>query len=167
VKIKVIRVIEILIVLIWMITVFNFSREGGEKSSSTSRGLAEEIVNVVTNKKEITREEKENIIEKFEPILRKCAHYTLYLVGGILILNCFNTYNIKPKKKVIFSAITGMLYACTDEIHQYFVPGRSAKFTDVLIDTMGVLTGILIFCIVKKLIKDVKEYIRRKKIIED
>ena len=36
------------------------------------------------------------------------------------------------------------LYACSDEIHQLFVPGRSGMFTDVLIDTGGAVTGMLV-----------------------
>ena len=35
------------------------------------------------------------------------------------------------------------LYAVTDEVHQYFVPGRSCELRDVLVDTSGALTGIL------------------------
>ena len=36
------------------------------------------------------------------------------------------------------------LYACTDEFHQLFVPGRSGNFRDVIIDTSGgVLSAIL------------------------
>jgi len=29
------------------------------------------------------------------------------------------------------------LYACTDEFHQSFVPGRACLFRDVMIDTSG------------------------------
>jgi len=37
-----------------------------------------------------------------------------------------------------------MLYAITDEFHQYFVPGRSAEIRDVLIDSSGAFIGILL-----------------------
>lgn len=32
-----------------------------------------------------------------------------------------------------------MLYAAGDEFHQYFVPGRAAQLSDVVIDAMGFL----------------------------
>ena len=35
------------------------------------------------------------------------------------------------------------LYAATDEIHQYFVPGWACMFTDVCIDSVGALLGVL------------------------
>ena len=37
-----------------------------------------------------------------------------------------------------------ILYAISDEIHQYFVPGRSAEIRDVLIDVLGANIGILL-----------------------
>ena len=36
------------------------------------------------------------------------------------------------------------LYACTDELHQLFIAGRSAEIKDVLIDSFGSLTSILL-----------------------
>jgi VanZ family protein len=37
------------------------------------------------------------------------------------------------------------LYASSDEFHQSFVPGRGPAFSDVLIDTAGGLTGIILY----------------------
>ena len=38
----------------------------------------------------------------------------------------------------------GVLYAVTDEVHQYFVPGRSCELRDALIDACGVAAGVAI-----------------------
>ena len=38
----------------------------------------------------------------------------------------------------------GALYACTDELHQIRTDGRSGQFTDVLLDSCGVLAGVLL-----------------------
>ena len=32
----------------------------------------------------------------------------------------------------------------SDELHQYFVPGRHASVLDVLLDSVGVLCGVLV-----------------------
>ena len=40
--------------------------------------------------------------------------------------------------------LIGTAYAVTDEFHQYFVPGRSCEVRDMLIDSCGVLVGVLI-----------------------
>lgn len=54
----------------------------------------------------------------------------------------------KPGFTVFLPALLiGFLYACSDEFHQRFVPGRSGEFRDVVIDTAGVLIGIAIVLI--------------------
>ena len=37
----------------------------------------------------------------------------------------------------------GALYACTDEIHQMQTAGRTGQWTDVMLDSGGVLAGVL------------------------
>ena len=57
----------------------------------------------------------------------------------------------KPKEKIIYSILLGAGYAVTDELHQFFVAGRSARIFDVGIDTLGVITGVLIFLVLLKI----------------
>lgn len=144
------RIVYFILVLIWMMIVFMFSNENGEKSSNTSGKFTEQIVKIFVQ----DEMDKIELVSKLEPIMRKLAHFTLYTIGGILIFNYINTFKIKTKNKLILTLIIGMLYASSDEIHQYFVSNRGARITDVLIDSSGVVTGIIIYYnILKKLIK--------------
>lgn len=43
-----------------------------------------------------------------------------------------------------FSWLLGTIYAITDEIHQYFVPGRACSTFDILIDSAGVACGMIL-----------------------
>ena len=45
------------------------------------------------------------------------------------------------------------IYACTDEIHQLFVPGRGGSIIDVLNDSMGALVSVLFCLLVAKLVE--------------
>jgi VanZ family protein len=45
----------------------------------------------------------------------------------------------------IYSIIISYFYGVSDEIHQSFTPGRTPKFTDTLIDLLGILIGFLVF----------------------
>lgn len=54
------------------------------------------------------------------------------------------------KKYLIILSFLFFLYACTDEMHQLFVIGRTSSFIDVLIDTSGSFTGIMIIYILGK-----------------
>lgn len=136
------RIILAILIVLWMITVFCFSNDNSQKSSSKSEKIVEVISQICDNK----------IMEKdkLETIVRKSAHMIIYTVGGILFFLYCNTYDIRLNKKIIYSIIIGVLYAITDEIHQGFVPGRSPQITDILIDTAGVSLGIMTsYCILK------------------
>ena len=75
-------------------------------------------------------------------IVRKLAHLTEFtILGGVLytILRRYITYGT-----VIKTIGLGMFIASLDEFIQLFSPGRSSQISDVLIDTVGVIIGILI-----------------------
>ena len=46
--------------------------------------------------------------------------------------------------------VIGILYAASDEFHQSFSPGRTPKVTDVYIDTLGVILGILLVLFIRE-----------------
>lgn len=75
-------------------------------------------------------------------IVRKLAHLTEFtILGGVLytILRRYITYGT-----VIKTIGLGILIASFDEFIQLFSPGRSSQLSDVLIDTIGVVLGILL-----------------------
>ena len=70
------------------------------------------------------------------------AHLTEFtILGGLLytILRRYITYGT-----VIKTIGLGMLIASLDEFIQLFSPGRSSQISDVLIDTVGIIIGILL-----------------------
>jgi VanZ family protein len=70
-------------------------------------------------------------------ILRKIAHLSEYAILGALLLRAI--------QRPAVAILAGALYAVTDEVHQHFVRGRHAAWYDVLIDTMGVAIGVLVW----------------------
>jgi len=67
-------------------------------------------------------------------VLRKCAHATEYAVLAVLLVRALDREG--P------ALALGILYACSDELHQAFVRGRHASPIDVAIDTLGLLVGL-------------------------
>lgn len=47
-------------------------------------------------------------------------------------------------KKINLSFLIAYIYSFTDELHQYFIPGRTAKLRDTFFDLAGILIGLLI-----------------------
>ena len=132
-----------------MTLVFYLSNQISDESSKLSGGITQAILNFFNILEGKTLEQQSQI----ETIVRKLAHYSIYTIGGILILLHVNLYKISANKKVIISQLIGTLYAATDEVHQLFVPGRSGEIRDVCLDSLGVITGIIITLIIQKMIK--------------
>lgn len=152
-KEKIIKILDIILIIVWMITIFMFSNQQGDKSSNTSKKVTTAVVQAISDK---SVEENENIIEQLDKVVRKLAHYSIYTIGGILIINYAYTTDKNMKQKVVYSIAFGAFYAITDEVHQFFVSDRSARIFDVGIDTLGVMTGILIYIGIKKLVNSKK-----------
>lgn len=130
---KIIKYSSIVIVIIWLGIVFILSSESGIKSENTSSNFTKIIfMNNITDEK----------VENLTFIIRKFAHFSLYVFGGISICVCMKM-NLKSTSNVfLISYIIGTLYAITDELHQLIIPGRSCEIRDVIIDSVGVLCGV-------------------------
>lgn len=91
-------------------------------------------------------------------LVRKTAHFTEYaILGALFYLNLIQFPKLNSRiKKLLLPILFSFLYAITDEIHQIFVPGRSAQFRDVLIDTLGASFGATITYLIIKLFSKIK-----------
>ena len=153
----IIKIIGITLILILMMTVFIFSNEKATESKVTSRKVTIAIVQAISGK-DISDNEK--LLVSVDKVVRKLAHYTLYTVGGVLIISFAYTMDKTQKEKILYSLAFGICFVITDEVHQLFVPGRTGRLLDVGIDTFGIITGILIFLIIKKIVGAVRNRIQ-------
>lgn len=145
------KVVLPILVFLCMLTIFCFSNQTAKKSQSLSDEVAVKTLEIKSEvtKKEISQNEKENFIKNTRTFIRKTAHFTIYLLLGILIYLTLKNYN--KKHAILFSILFCFLYACTDEIHQLFVEMRTAQILDVFIDTSGASIGIgLIYLLTRK-----------------
>ena len=75
--------------------------------------------------------------------VRKLAHFCEYLLEGFLLMLCMRVYSRHPLRHITVPMLGGVLTALTDETIQLCSPGRSSQVTDVWLDSVGVLAGIL------------------------
>ena len=162
-QILIIRIILIILLIITFFYIFNFSSQDSEKSGNLSRTITVSVTKNIKKIQELDYNKKNDVLNTIEKVIRKLAHFSEYTFLGILLMSLMSTYNLKQINKFVLSIGIGFLYACSDEFHQLFVPGRTAKFTDVLIDTSGVIVGSVIIFI---LIFIINKYIIRKKAID-
>lgn len=88
----------------------------------------------------------------------KLIHIVEYAAFGFLCLWSLRTTSLRHKHVIVYvAAAAAALYGATDEIHQYFVPGREASVIDFLLDAVGAFIGAYIAAHIAKKIRGENE----------
>ncbi|APC38666.1 VanZ family protein [Clostridium estertheticum] len=130
-----------ILVIGWMIIIFIFSSQVGEVSNENNK-----FVIYVFNLLGLNLNNIFGTLSNF--IVRKASHFTEYFILYMLIYRAMNKGKKIDMKIFIASILIVFLYACSDEFHQSFVPGRGPALRDVMVDTCGGLTAFLFIYIV-------------------
>lgn len=140
-----------------MIFIFVLSSETASVSSQSSGRVIRSIAKIVVDDFENKPIEYQiNFISSLQHFIRKAAHFSLYFSLGFSVCGCALTFDSKTKLyNSLISLAVSVLYAVSDEIHQLFVAGRSGQVSDVILDTSGIICGILfvnfVFFVVRKI----------------
>lgn len=155
------RVYWIFLILsfIWMGIIFFFSAQPAKVSAKLSTETVDWLLSPSSSKHSVVQrltEALRYLDQKgiLEFLVRKCAHMAEYGILAIFLgitIRFHRKWNGKWQIKTICICF---LYACTDEFHQLFVPGRAGQLRDVVIDTVGAICAVLVvgllFGILKK-----------------
>ena len=78
----------------------------------------------------------------------KIIHAFAYMLLGLLF---YLSLRASGARNYVLAAafLLASIYGISNEIHQFFVPGRYASFGDVLANAVGALTGSLIGSVLK------------------
>ena len=130
------------LLIAWMILIFLMSHQPGEISSSQSDLLLKvfSFIGIELN---------DYFGELATLIVRKVAHFSEYMILFFLSYNVSIRYTRKKQVRVLLIVFV-FIYACTDELHQHFIPGRNMAFKDVLIDTSGGLFAYILITIIDR-----------------
>jgi VanZ family protein len=102
---------------LWMVLIFYLSSISGLKTGVESIGV--------------------------EIFIRKIAHLFIYFVLTLLIWRILkHQWGMSLNKSIVASFFFVLLYAVSDEVHQYFVDDRAGRAVDVLIDSAGSMIGV-------------------------
>lgn len=169
------KVISGIITIFWMAVIFAFSAQPAQQSSQVSDGVAYRIAEWQSDLFHLERTQGELAVqaEAMQLIIRKGAHMGEYALLAFLLCLHFRYYKFIVKKiphtpsgaarffsgisrfpairQIVLPALiitTG--YAATDEFHQLFVPGRAGRLTDVCIDSLGGIGGIIFYLILRR-----------------
>lgn len=143
--------------ILWLCTIavavviFLFSAQEGPQSSSVSNQVAEIVIDLIDEEfDQLPMEDQASVFAFVKKLVRKAAHFGEFAALGFFIRLLISSYGLRWGSRL--SWLAGTLYACTDELHQLFVASRAALWQDVLIDSGGVVAGVLAAHVVRVLI---------------
>ena len=147
---KKIKYVKCIIAIICCIIIFSFSAVPATASTKQSKGLTYNVIKLLNGNK-LSEKELTKLTKKVNPLVRKIAHFSIYMILAIFTYMFIEELNTKSKsekerlrKNILYTCIFCIIYAIFDEIHQIYVPGRTGKVIDVVIDTLGSCMGIAI-----------------------
>ncbi|MFR1971847.1 MAG: PssD/Cps14F family polysaccharide biosynthesis glycosyltransferase [Clostridia bacterium] len=159
----VIRYILIICIIVLCCKIFALSSQDGGVSAGTSRQFTEILL------KTLGLECNDRTIEIINPVIRKVAHFSVYMLLGFLTMCTCETFKWQRVYKFDFSTMFAFVFACSDELHQRLVPGRSGEFADVCLDTVGAMLGVLIVLAIALICVQIKKKkaSKPKKLVEE
>ena len=119
------KMFKLTLLIGWMLLIFLFSNDTGEVSTKKSDGLIIGTIEFLLER-DLTDAEKIKYVDWFVTPVRKGAHLLIYFVLGYLMISTLKEFRLVDKRTYIFAVILCVLYSISDEVHQYFVPGRNA-----------------------------------------
>ena len=114
---------------------------GSSEESRIVGEIVKPVLEVVVGKGNVT-----------DHLVRKLAHFTEYMVLG-----CLMGANVAVRVRMSswffwsYGLLLCLAVAVIDESIQIFSPGRSPQVTDVLLDTSGSLTGMVVMWVIVRL----------------
>ena len=136
--------IFLILAILWMAIIFSFSAKNADESTKESNAVGMFLGSIVySDFEEWTEEEQQAFAETWDHPVRKCAHMTEYAILGFFLVGASYDGRENCRRAMGRAFRIAALYAATDEIHQYFVPGRAMLAEDVLVDAIGVCLGVL------------------------
>ncbi len=138
----VLKTILWIMVLASAVLIFCFSAQDATMSNGTSGKFVRLVFGLFSSFRKMTRAAQDDLVASVMFIVRKCAHFSIYAFLGFWLMMLLRQY--RKTRTILMTVGFSCIYAMTDELHQFFVPGRSCQLRDVCIDTAGALTGALI-----------------------
>lgn len=142
--------------VLWAGLIFYMSAQTAGESSSLSGGVIKGIVSLLHDFEKIDPMAQASIIEELQFIIRKSAHFLIYMVLGVFVSLACSRFTHRSVKCGLISLLICAAYAASDEVHQLFVAGRSCEFRDFIIDSAGSVLGIVAVVLTLILLSRVK-----------
>ena len=127
--------------ILWVGFIFLNSSQDGEISHERSTKFVSEYSSKIATK---LLKYTNLDASQMDIITRKCAHGFEFMILVVILIICFNVLRVNKINTIIYSLFIVLLIATFDETIQLFIPDRTSKVTDILIDFSGGIAGCII-----------------------
>lgn len=142
------RIISVIITLLWVGVIFSFSLQPAETSSEISAGVGRWILeHLLPGLMQRFDSMPQAQLDFWHTLLRKAGHFSEFFLLGVLSL--FTARQMKFRRREMIGFLFCVFVASMDETIQLFVSGRSGQVSDVMLDSVGALVGIMSALLVK------------------
>ncbi|EFB77152.1 VanZ family protein [Subdoligranulum variabile] len=145
------RVIFTIALLACIAYIFRNSLQTGAQSSARSQAVMQAVNETLG---------KVHLGPVSEHVIRKTAHFLEFSLEGFLLMLCLRVYTAHFVRHMSWPLLIGMSTALMDETIQLFIPNRTSMVTDVWIDMMGIVAGLLVALIILLIVRAVMAFAR-------
>lgn len=146
----IVRILLIAVIICNLLFIWMHSAKVSTESDKTSKKLATNVAKVVVEDYEsLPKTVQQKHVNRLNTKLRSFGHFAEFVPLGILLFLLALTLVETADRNILhvfgfcllFSVALSALVALGDEVHQIFVKGRTFQLQDILVDTLGSLTG--------------------------
>lgn len=133
-----------------MLLIYTLSGQDGAASAGLSLKVSIKVVELASRifDHPLSPEEIMQYADLIHFLIRKCAHMILYFMLAVSVSFPLYVYGLRGIPLMLVAGAFCVAFACGDEYHQSMVAGRGPSKKDVLIDSFGILAGIILVRIV-------------------
>ena len=133
-----------------MYVIYYLSGQDGVTSAGLSLKVSIKVVELASELFDhpLSTEEILQYADLIHFLIRKCAHVTLYFLLAVSVSFPLYVYGLRGIPLMLVAGGFCIAFACGDEYHQSLVEGRGPSKRDVMIDSIGVIAGVILVRIV-------------------
>lgn len=132
------KILKCIPAVIMISMIFTFSAKNAEESSEESNSIASALVEMVSI------EVDDATLSLINDVVREMAHFTEFFLLGCSCYLALTSFTRIGRRALLYLILFCIAYAISDEVHQLFVPGRCLQLQDIIVDSLGATTAILI-----------------------
>ena len=142
---KAVYLVAIILCILLCVFIFKMSGEKANVSAARSDGVSNKVTPILVKEFDtLNKKEQVRLLSRIEHVIRKIAHFCMYAALGTLFALVSLYHERTWRGHLLLPWLFATLYAASDEIHQLFIPGRGSLFSDVVLDSIGSLCGVLL-----------------------